>query len=575
MASITSKTKGKYTKKESSSELTQVFLETLDSQVVFENDIILNGITYHKQGVIAADTAFDKYGRSLADILAIIGSSGGKYRLIAGATANIVKLQTSTDGGSVWTDVSTITINNVANATNATNATNVALSATGSGTDSISIKAGTGTAASFVVDNVANASNASNVDLTVTGTGTASIVIQAGSGTSASFTVNNVANATKATQDASGNVITTTYATKTELAEIEAGVTRAYVTTTTDLTGSDFEDLIQTKTASQRTATIDNINPNADYSSLGFPSKASDLNVGDTIYIKNADVCDWFIANIQTGTSANTIKIEFVSIEADMPTLDGYVTGTSLTANKIVLGNGDSAVKSSSYSIVESSTTTSQPLNDTYVPTLGRVDTIVSNYIGSLDVNNITGFGAGKTLATLTETDGKIAATFQDISITKSQISDFPTGFTITVTDGLLNGTGGVNSVKYEPYTTAGAGHLYTGTANPTNTNRLNYDGYFYATKLYSGGAEVLTSHASISGTAPINVVQDTQTGEAVITHNTSGITAGTYSAVQVNTYGHVTAGAQIIKYVASESADVSDVAIGGTVVVVGSTVNS
>lgn len=45
--------------------------------------------------------------------------------------------------------------------------------------------------------------------------------------------------------------------------------------------------------------------------------------------------------------------------------------------------------------------------------------------IKALDVSDITGFGAGKTLATLTETDGKIAATFQDISITESQISDF------------------------------------------------------------------------------------------------------------------------------------------------------
>lgn len=56
---------------------------------------------------------------------------------------------------------------------------------------------------------------------------------------------------------------------------------------------------------------------------------------------------------------------------------------------------------------------------DTYVD--GRID----SKIQALDVDDITGFGAGKTLATLTETDGKIAATFQDISITESQISDF------------------------------------------------------------------------------------------------------------------------------------------------------
>lgn len=48
----------------------------------------------------------------------------------------------------------------------------------------------------------------------------------------------------------------------------------------------------------------------------------------------------------------------------------------------------------------------------------------VNQSIQGLDVSDITGFGAGKTLATLTETDGKIAATFQDIAITESQITD-------------------------------------------------------------------------------------------------------------------------------------------------------
>ena len=52
------------------------------------------------------------------------------------------------------------------------------------------------------------------------------------------------------------------------------------------------------------------------------------------------------------------------------------------------------------------------------------VDT-VTNAINALDVSDISGFGAGKTLATLKEENGKISATFQDISITKSQVSDF------------------------------------------------------------------------------------------------------------------------------------------------------
>ena len=52
--------------------------------------------------------------------------------------------------------------------------------------------------------------------------------------------------------------------------------------------------------------------------------------------------------------------------------------------------------------------------------------------LGTLDVPSsgtgaITGFGTGKTLSSLYETDGKIAATFQNIQITESQVTDLTT----------------------------------------------------------------------------------------------------------------------------------------------------
>lgn len=55
----------------------------------------------------------------------------------------------------------------------------------------------------------------------------------------------------------------------------------------------------------------------------------------------------------------------------------------------------------------------------------GATVATVTNAINSLDVTDISGFGTGKTLATLKEENGKISATFQNISITKSQVSDF------------------------------------------------------------------------------------------------------------------------------------------------------
>lgn len=76
----------------------------------------------------------------------------------------------------------------------------------------------------------------------------------------------------------------------------------------------------------------------------------------------------------------------------------------------------------------------------------------VRDAINALDVpatgtGAITGFGAGKTLATLTETNGKVAATFQDISITKSQVSDFPTEMTPSShTHGNITNVGGITA---------------------------------------------------------------------------------------------------------------------------------
>lgn len=58
-------------------------------------------------------------------------------------------------------------------------------------------------------------------------------------------------------------------------------------------------------------------------------------------------------------------------------------------------------------------------VDGTYNASTNKVASVstVTNAINALDVSNISGFGTGKTLATLTETDGKIAATFQDIQL--------------------------------------------------------------------------------------------------------------------------------------------------------------
>lgn len=94
------------------------------------------------------------------------------------------------------------------------------------------------------------------------------------------------------------------------------------------------------------------------------------------------------------------------------------------TNNKIVFSNGATDTNPISFDF---DVVTPSELNTILANyyTKSDADTAITNAINALEVTDITGFGAGKTLASLTETNGKIAATFQDISITKSQISDF------------------------------------------------------------------------------------------------------------------------------------------------------
>ena len=52
--------------------------------------------------------------------------------------------------------------------------------------------------------------------------------------------------------------------------------------------------------------------------------------------------------------------------------------------------------------------------------------TAVAAALGTLDVTGASSISAGKTISAWSETDGKVSITTQNISITKSQISDFP-----------------------------------------------------------------------------------------------------------------------------------------------------
>ena len=173
-------------------------------------------------------------------------------------------------------------------------------------------------------------------------------------------------------------------------------------------------------------------------------SAESNYRIGN-VNITPANIGLGNVENTALSTWTGTIKIVTLGTITT-----GVWHGTAIgydylaSAVQTSLGKADTALQSESDPVFTASAAygiTSANINEwnakqnalafdgTYDASTNKVATksTVTNAINALDVSNISGFGAGKTLASLTETDGKIAATFQNISITKSQVSDFPT----------------------------------------------------------------------------------------------------------------------------------------------------
>ena len=89
---------------------------------------------------------------------------------------------------------------------------------------------------------------------------------------------------------------------------------------------------------------------------------------------------------------------------------------------------------------------------------------------------------------------------------------------TATAADNILDGSNNGTQITYAPYTSQQSKLSFdTSTTNPTRTDRLNLNGYLYATKLYSGGKEVFTSHQSIKSINTSNTAaQSVSANEAI-----------------------------------------------------------
>ena len=146
--------------------------------------------------------------------------------------------------------------------------------------------------------------------------------------------------------------------------------------------------------------------------------KAGSFVVGDTIYFTDTDILDEWVTKV----NAAAPYYEFQEIETEKPSFDGYVKGTELTADKIVLGNGGSNIKASTIGVA----TAVAAADEANLPTNKAVADYVAAEIGKLDVE-ATAVGAGETIKSISETDGKITVEKQAIAITQSQVTGLGT----------------------------------------------------------------------------------------------------------------------------------------------------
>ena len=119
-------------------------------------------------------------------------------------------------------------------------------------------------------------------------------------------------------------------------------------------------------------------------------------------------------------------------------------------------------------------------ITDTYSSTSsdGMSGKAVNSALGTLDGTVTGSAGSGKTLTAFSQTDGKVSATFGSISITKSQVSDFPAipsvyNATLTIQK---------NGTNVKTFTANASSNVTTNITVPSNTSDLNNDSGFIST---------------------------------------------------------------------------------------------
>ena len=278
-----------------------------------------------------------------------------------------------------------------------------------------------------------------------------------------------------------------------------------------------------------------NLIPGSNVSITDGGSGAITIAATDTTYSGATQSADGLMSSsdktkldgIASGATANTGTVTKVSTGAGLTGGDITTTGTvkaALTSEtKLTNAAADGTETSGrvypvrldkngklAVNVPWTDNNTTYTFDGTYNASTNKAATVstVTNAIAALDGNlNSTTPGAGKTLTAFSETDGVVSATFGDISITKSQVSDFPTSMTPTShTHGNIQngGTLQTNDIAIA----SGDKLIVTDSSDSSKIARtsISFDGSTTTQALTKKGTwgTFLTSHQDISGKAPL-----------------------------------------------------------------------
>lgn len=364
--------------------------------------------------------------------------------------------------------------------------------------------------------------------------GAVGYILQSG-GTSAPSWVNpstlNVASATKATQDGNGNTISDTYLRK-DFDSISQNVSFGGSVDVDDLTAGT---LLVSGVARFANGLIGSLNGNASTAT----KLATARKIGNASFDGSADITLAQIGASAVGHTHDYLPLSGGAITGDL-VINGYLLGeaksTGATNHAILLGHANQNYMN----FYETG-----GLFQFYKSTSGKntlLGKITSNgWEGNVVGNASTATSTGKLTTARNITIGSAKKSFDgtaDISFSLADIGASASGHTHNYASKVtLAGmdyscvSNAITITKANLQTAIGS----TGLGLMTEKERSKLD----SIKVSSGGT-IDFSGVTASG-ALTAVVGDDKT--VAITHNTSGVKAGTYKSVTVDTYGHVTAG--------------------------------